>query len=152
MSKRVITTATYAGNAHDIFRSALMFSELSGAMSGLARYEGLPDHPVKTGDTYIVNITVWKVFKTKNYEIYIADLDEDACLLKSQEKGGAITRWEHNLSVRQEGEFAVWTDDVTFNAGVLTPFMAHFCAYMYKRRHKYRKALSIKTDMRSAPS
>ncbi len=147
MLRRVITTATYHGNAHDIFLAALDFSEMSDAMSGIARYEGLPKGPAQQGETYKVDITTLKIFKTKGYEMYIERLDKEACVLQSREKGGAIKRWDHRLSIRQDGEIAIWTDDVTIAAGFMTPLVARFAAYIYKQRHKHRQALDIKIQI-----
>lgn len=149
MARRVITTATYRGKAHDIFLEALDFGEMSDAMSGLAHYEGLPERPAKEGETVTVDITTLKVFKTKGYEMFIERLDKEACILQSREKGGAIKMWDHNLSIRQDGEKAIWTDDVMIEAGLITSLAARFGAYMYKRRHIHRKALNISTQIRA---
>jgi len=147
MPKRAITTATYIGNAHDIFLEALNFSEMAEAMSGIAEYAGLPDKPAKQGETVIVDVTIFKIFKTKGYKMFIEHLDKDACVLQSREKGGTIKMWDHRLSVRQDGEKAIWTDDVTIEAGLITPAVARFGAYIYKQRHKHRNALEISTQI-----
>lgn len=147
MPKRVITTATYLGNAQDIFLEALSFSEMADAMSKIARYKGLANQTAQQGKTYKVDITTLKIFKTKGYEMLIELLDKEACILQSREKGGAIKTWDHHLSIRQKGEMAIWTDDVTIEAGLMTPFTARFGAYIYKKRHQHRQALSIETKI-----
>ena len=148
MPRRVITTAKYKGEARAIFLGALEFREMSEAMSGLVLYEGLPERPAKEGEKFTVDITTLKIFKTKGYEMFIERLDKEACVLQSREKGGGIKMWDHNLSIRQEGEMVIWTDDVTIDAGLITPIAVRFGAYMYKRRHIYRKALNITTDIK----
>lgn len=149
MPKRIITTATYLGKAHDIFLEALNFSEMTDAMSKIARYDGLPNQPAQQGQTYTVDITTLKIFKTKDYTMFIELLNKDACVLQSREKGGAIKMWDHRLSIRQEKDMAIWTDDVTIEAGLITPMVAHFGAYIYKKRHLNRQALSINTKIQS---
>ena len=149
MLRRIITVATYKANARDTFLAAMDMRELAEAMSGIAHYEGLPERPLEQGDTCVVDITTFKVFKTKGYEMFMEYLDKEACVLQSREKGGPIQMWDHHLSIRQEGEMAIWVDDVTINVGLITPVMARFAAYMYRRRHKFRKALNITTQIES---
>ena len=149
MPKRIITTATYLGKAHDIFLEALNFNEMAAAMSKIARYEGLPEQPAQQGQTFSVDITTFKFFKTKNYTMFIELLDKDALVLQSREKGGAIKMWDHRLSMRQENETVIWTDDVTIGAGLITPIVARFGAYIYKKRHLHRQALNITTQIQS---
>ena len=152
MLRRVITTAKYHGKARDIFLEALEFREMTEAMSGIAVYEGLSNEAIEQGKTYTVDITFFKVFKTKGYEMFIELLDNEACSLQSREKGGVIQMWDHKLTVHQDKEFVIWTDDVTINAGISTFAMARFGAFVYKHRHKYRKALSITTQVKSIAS
>ena len=152
MRRRVITTAKYHGKAKDIFLEALEFRELTEAMSGIAEYDGLTDKVVQQSQTYLVDVTIFKVFKTKGYEMFIEYLDANACVLQSREKGGVIKMWDHKLTVRQDSEFAIWVDDVTIDAGLTTIAMAHFGAFVYKQRHKHRKALSITTQVKSITS
>ena len=109
MRRRVITTAKYHGKAKDIFLEALEFRELTEAMSGIAEYDGFTDKVVQQGQTYLVDVTIFKVFKTKDYEMFIEYLDANACVLQSREKGGVIKMWDHKLTVRQDSKFAIWS-------------------------------------------
>ncbi len=68
-------TARYHGNADDIFREALTFEEMTDAMKGLASYDGLPTGPVKEGETYAVDVTMWGFLKTKGHVMHIEKLD-----------------------------------------------------------------------------
>ena len=150
MPKRVVVTAKYKGDAPAIFRSALDFRELQDAMTGLAEYEGLPEEPVREGETYTVDVTILGLLKTRNYQMHLERLDFENCVLQSREKGGVIKRWDHNLSLRQEGQFAIWTDDIIVDAGLQTFGAARFGLYVYRRRHKQRKALAITSSLANA--
>lgn len=147
MPRRVITTAVYLADARETFLAALDFREMSAAMKGLSEYEGLPDGPVKEGETYTVDVTTWKLFKTTGYEMFIKRVDKDALVLQSREHGGLIKSWDHHLSLRQDKETAIWIDDVVVDAGWMSPLMVRFCAYMYLRRHRYRQAQSVKSEV-----
>lgn len=140
-------TALYDGDADEIFRGATEFSEMQDAMSGFAVYEGLPDEAAAEGETYTVDVTIWGVIKNPQHVMHVEKLDFENRVLQSREHDKMISRWDHNLSVQPvEGGRARWVDAVVIDAGWRTGFVARFAAYVYRRRHKHRKALSISTE------
>lgn len=142
----VKVTALYAGDADEIFSRALEFSELVDAMSGFAKYEGLPDAPAVEGETYTVDVTMWGVIKNKGHVMHIEKLDRKNRVIQSREHDKMIARWDHNLSVHQVGDNVRWVDAIVIDAGWRTAFVARFAGYVYRRRHKHRKALDISTE------
>lgn len=136
-------TALYDENPDAVFRAALDTAELEAAMSGLAVYDGLPKGVVKEGQTAIVNVTIWGFLKTRNYTMHVETLDMENRILQSREHGGMIKRWDHTLSVVPENGKARWRDAIIIDAGWNTRGAALFGSYMYKRRHRYRRALEI---------
>lgn len=144
MQLTIEVTAFYTQDADSVFQSALHFSEMTDAMAGLATYEGLPDHgTAREGDTLVVDVTFWGWFKQAGHTMHIARLDPEARVIQSRESGNGIRRWDHRLSVHPDGALTRWTDTVVLDAGWRTPFVAIFAAYMYRRRHRYRKAESV---------
>jgi len=145
MTKRIIITAEYEADADKTFRAALDFQELIDVMKGIARYEPVSDNfdTFREGETYITNVTILGVLKTKNYTMFAERLDLDQRVLQSRERGGMIKHWDHHLSVEQDGPIARWTDDITIDAGLLTFGAARFGVYTYTRRHRRRQALKI---------
>ncbi|MCI5043456.1 MAG: hypothetical protein MRY72_02065 [Aquisalinus sp.] len=143
MTALITVTALYDGNADAIFREAMNLSELVEAMSGLATYEGLPEEPAKEGETYTVDVTMWGFLKTRGHVMHVETLDYENRIIQSREHNPAIRRWDHNLSVQPLGDKVLWTDQIELDAGWRTFGAARFCAYVYQRRHKYRKALKI---------
>lgn len=140
--------ATYEESADGVFEGALHFSEMTNAMSGLAVYKGLPDEPVHEGATYVVDVTFWKLFTVKGHTMHVERLDREGRVLQSREHAPGIRRWDHTLSVQRQGGRTEWHDTVVIDAGWRTPFMARFAIYVYHRRHKYRRARSITSDLR----
>lgn len=147
MPLRVVITARHAGNADDIFDSALHFDELEAAMAGFAVYEGLPREKAREGATYVTDVTFWGLIKIKGHTMHVEKVDVAGRIIQSREHGGSIKRWDHTLSVQPDGKDAVWTDSVVIDAGWQTPFAARFAAYVYTRRHRHRGALSITRRM-----
>jgi hypothetical protein len=145
MAMIVEITAHYDTDPDVLFRSALCFSEMTEAMAGLATYSGLPASDTACeGDTIIVDVTFWGVFKQKNHVLFIERLDPLQRIIQSRESGRGIERWDHNLSIRQQGSLAVWTDMIVIDAGWRTPLIARFAAFLYARRHRHRRAISIR--------
>lgn len=136
--------AYYRSDPDAIFRSALRFSEMADAMSGIATYKGLPDgDTAREGDMIVVDVTFWGVFRQKGHTMIIERLDPVARIVQSRESGNGIKRWDHTLSVQPEGAMTCWTDTVFIEAGWRTVFVARFAAFVYRRRHRHRKAVSL---------
>lgn len=140
-------TALYDGDADEIFRGATEFAEMKDAMSGFAVYEGLSDQAAVEGETYTVDVTIWGIIKNKQHVMHVEKLDFENRIIQSREHDKMIARWDHNLSVQPAGDGrARWVDAVVIDAGWRTSFVARFAAYTYRRRHKHRKALDIRTE------
>jgi hypothetical protein len=136
--------ARYSADPDSVFKSALRFSEMTEAMAGIATYEGLPtSDTARQGDTIIVDVTFWGVFKQRGHCMFIERLDPQARIIQSRESGNGIKRWDHTLSVQPGDSGTVWTDTVVIDAGWRTAFVARFAAFVYARRHRHRRASSI---------
>lgn len=136
-------SALYNADAETVFTEALHFDEMTEAMSGLATYVGLPEREVVEGETLVVDITIWKVFKNTGHVMHVEKLDRENRILQSREHNNSLARWDHTLSVQPRGGQAIWLDVVVVDAGWRTHLVALFAAYVYKRRHRHRQALNI---------
>lgn len=145
MARQVIIEAIYPGDPDEIFAAALDFSELQDAMAGLARYQGLPVKRVEEGQRFVVDVTLWGWLKNPGHEIYVERLNHEENWLQTRERNAAIKRWDHRLSVEAHEHGAVWTDAITVDAGWRSWFVSLFVGYVYRYRHKRRRALAITT-------
>jgi hypothetical protein len=137
-------TAKYSEDADALFRSALHFSEMTEAMAGIAVYSGLPASDTACeGDTIIVDVVFWRVFKQKGHRMFIERIDPEQRVIQSRESGNGIKQWDHNLSIQPDGVLTVWRDVIVIDAGWRTQIMARFAALIYARRHRHRCAISI---------
>ncbi|MEJ8560854.1 hypothetical protein QTO30_06190 [Yoonia sp. GPGPB17] len=130
-----------------MFNDALDFSEMQDAMKGLAVYEGLPDRPVQQGDTLYVDVTMFKVLKTRDHCMHVERLDHAARIIQSREHNKGIKRWDHTLSVQPTKDGCLWRDTIVLDAGLMTFLTACFCRFVYARRHRLRKASRIQTSI-----
>ncbi len=150
MAAVVKISAFYPGDADAVFAEALRFEELEEAMRGLAAYEGGPTGEVKEGDAYSIDVTFWGVFKNKGHVIHVEKVDRANRVIQSREHNASVRRWDHNLSVQPDGDRVRWTDSIVVDAGWRTPFAARFAAFVYRRRHRHRRALEIRKQMTPA--
>ncbi len=144
MAMIVQLKAHYDADPDVVFSAALRFSEMTEAMRGIATYQGLPASDIAAqGDTITVDVTFWGILKQRGHKMFIERLDPEARIIQSRESGNGITRWDHTLSVQPDGRRACWTDTIVIEAGWRTPIIARFAAFVYQRRHRHRKALSL---------
>ncbi len=141
----VIVEAHYPSDADETFSEALDVSEMEEAMRGLAVYHGLPQRDIVEGETLVVDVTMLKLFTTKNHVMHVERLDRDARIIQSREHNSGIRRWDHLLSIQPTAAGCVWRDTVVLDAGFGTFLAARFCRFVYARRHRMRKAQSIRT-------
>lgn len=140
----IIVEAAYREDADAVFAEALDVSEMQDAMKGLAVYEGLPDRRIVQGETLIVDVTMLKLFKTPNHIMHVERLDPEARIIQSREHNSSIKRWDHTLSIQPALTGCIWRDTIVLDAGPMTFLTARFCRFVYSRRHKMRKAISIR--------
>lgn len=147
MLRTVVITAHYAAPADVTFEEALRAAEMKEAMRGLAEYHGLPDGVVHEGDSFTVDVTFLKLFTTRGHTMTVETLDRARRVLQSREHNSSIARWDHRLSVAPTRQGCVWTDRVVLDAGLQTWGVARFCRFVYLRRHKMRRALTLEANI-----
>ena len=148
MPYEVTITARYPRDADAVFSEACWFDELAEAMRGIARYDGLPDGEAREGETYVVDVTLFGILKNPGHVMHVERLDRSARVLQSREHNASVTRWDHTLSVQPEGEGCLWTDRIIIDADRMAWGTARFAAFVYSRRHKSRRAVSITRSIR----
>ena len=148
MPYEVTIEARYPRDADTVFAEAMNIAELREAMRGLATYDGLPDIEVEEGMTFVVDVTLFGLIRNPGHTMHIECLDRTARVLQSREHNASVSRWDHNLSIQPEGAGCLWTDRVVIDAPRGAWGTARFARYVYARRHRHRRALSIAKSIR----
>jgi hypothetical protein len=110
-------------------------AELEMGREGLTHF---PDRMVREGDLIVLP---YKLFGLKvfDYRIEVTRVDKRERILTSEETGGPIRSWRHRIDVRPlTNETCCYTDRVTIDAGLLTPWIAESARTMYERRQTLR--------------
>ncbi|MEJ6394252.1 hypothetical protein V8J82_13355 [Gymnodinialimonas sp. 2305UL16-5] len=145
MPYTIIVDATYQTDADTTFEAALNPSEMARAMRGLATYDGLPQRNIRQGETMHVDVTLLRLFHTRNHVMHVERLDRGARIVQSREHNPSIRRWDHRLSVQPSNDGCLWRDMVVVDAGWRSAITARFARFVYTRRHRTRNALRIRS-------
>ncbi|WP_179380119.1 hypothetical protein [Jannaschia marina] len=140
MLRTVIVEAWYPRDPDALFAELCDLAEMKEAMARIAHYEGLPERPVKEGDRFSVDVTLYGFIKTRDHVMEVERLDVPGRLIQSREHNPQVRRWDHTLTVEPEGDGALWRDLVVLDAGWQTPLTARFCRHVYGHRHRTRGA------------
>lgn len=147
MAWEIVVAARYPRDADTVFAEALRTDELVEAMRGLARYDGLPEGEIAEGMSFTVDVTLFGIVRNPGHTMHVERLDRAARVVQSREHNPSVSRWDHTLSVRPEGDGCLWTDRVVIVARTNAWAIARFARFVYARRHRRRGALSITRAM-----
>jgi len=84
------------------------------------------------------------VVPVSRHRLRVAEIDHEARVLRSDESGGAIRSWRHDIIVEAHGDSRTrYTDVIRIDAGLLTAFVAAFAWGFYRIRQRRWQALAI---------
>ena len=79
--------------------------------------------------------------------MHVERLDPAARIIQSREHNASVSQWDHTLSVQPDKGGTIWTDTILIDAPRGAWATARFARFVYKRRHKHRRALAITTHI-----
>ena len=83
------------------------------------------------------------VLPFSRHRIRIAEIDDVGRVLRSDESGGLITSWRHDIFVEPlDGGRTRYTDVIAIDAGLFTPAVAAFAWFFYGERQRRWRILS----------
>lgn len=98
-----------------------------------------------TGVTEKVRILLFGLIPGWKHEIKFVASDAEKKQLTTEEAGGAITRWDHLMTVEATSETtSTYTDSIEIEAGLLTVPVCLYANGFYRYRHWRWKALQNK--------
>jgi hypothetical protein len=109
---------------------------------GMLRYPAAErlDRPWQVGDHLQGWTFLFGVLPFSYHHITVASIDDDARAVASDEHGGVIRTWRHDVTVTPIDETACRYDDrIDIDAGILTPVVAAYARLFYRyRQHRWR--------------
>jgi hypothetical protein len=99
--------------------------------------------PWQQGDEAVGWLLIGGVLPFSRHRIRIDELDGRLRTLRSDESGGVVRSWRHDIVVEAvDGDRSRYTDVVRIDAGVLTPIVAAFAQWLYLVRQRRWRVLA----------
>lgn len=110
------------------------FRELS---SPLLRFTGDLPEQWSEGTSATVRLWLFGVIPMNRHRIRVVEADPEGGWARTNEAGGALREWTHELRVEETGPSSCrYSDDVQIDAGPLTPVVATLARGLYGWRHR----------------
>jgi hypothetical protein len=124
---------------------------------GMLRYPAAErlDRPWQVGDHVQGWTLLFGVLPFSYHHITVASIDDDARVLTSDEHGGVIRTWRHDVTVTPIDETACrYEDRIEIDAGWLTPVVAAYASLFYRHRQRRWRMLArlLATTVRPRPT
>lgn len=99
--------------------------------------------PWRQGEESTGWLLLFGVVPFSRHRLRIAEIDDRAHILRSDESGGVIRSWRHDIFVESAGPSTTrYTDVIRIDAGQLTPLVAAFAWVFYRERQRRWRALA----------
>ncbi len=111
---------------------------LARVARGVMNYEGLVNFP----DEWAVGVDgnlrprLWGMAPTDHF-VGVAEFDPSQYLIRTEEHGGPITRWSHEMQLFEHyPNRCILVDTIDIEAGWRTFLVVLFAHYFYRHRHR----------------
>lgn len=92
----------------------------------------------KVGEEVLTDVKT-KVFGcipiTTSHTILFTDIDDSAYTASTQESNKTIPIWDHSMSMQEDGDSTIYTDEIAIYSGMLTWIVAAQTRDLYMHRH-----------------
>ena len=101
------------------------------------------DDTWREGETVEGWVFMCGVLPFSRHHLQVADINDAAMTLRSQERGGPIRRWNHDIVVTPvDGSRCSYRDRIDIDAGVLTAVVVGYARWFYRTRQRRWRALA----------
>ncbi len=95
------------------------------------------------GETVIGWVFLFGIVPFSKHRLHVARIDDAAMTLSSQEGGGLIRRWNHDIIVTPLDEASCeYRDVIDIDTGIFTPAIAFYARWFYFMRQRRWRALA----------
>jgi ligand-binding SRPBCC domain-containing protein len=106
----------------------------------------------RKGETVQGWVFLFGLLPFSRHRLHVADVDESEMTLRSQERGGPISRWNHDISVTAiDDSRCTYRDWIDIDAGVLTPVVVRYARWFYRTRQRRWRDLATTLSAGGGP-
>ncbi|NIY73890.1 SRPBCC family protein [Marivivens donghaensis] len=117
------------------------YDALAEVCQPLLAFEGLPEGRVREGQDFTVKVRLFGRLPAQDYRMRVVRCDDKAMQFESDEVGAGVKTWQHLLNITPEGSGSRLDENITLDAGVLTPLFALWARKLYSHRDGPRRVL-----------
>jgi ligand-binding SRPBCC domain-containing protein len=118
------------------------FEHITPGLPGFS-VDGVPGETwAEEGATIGLRLRAFNRSLAWHHTINIVTVDEDRRLIQTQEHGGPVKRWNHTITVDEEGSGSRYRDHVEIDAGAATPAVWTFAQGLYRYRQNRLRQLA----------
>lgn len=119
-----------------VMKTPQAFVHVAGSMLRYPVAERL-HRPWQVGDELAGWTFLGGVVPFSRHHLTVVRIDDEERVLATQERGGAVTRWDHELAARPlDDQRCTYEDRITIDAGWLTPAVVAFANLFYRYRQR----------------
>lgn len=97
----------------------------------------------REGETIVGWVFLFGFLPFSRHHLHIASIDDSTRTLRSQEYGGLITTWNHDIEVTPFGAATCrYRDRIEIDAGIMTPVVVLYARWFYRMRQRRWRALA----------
>jgi hypothetical protein len=103
------------------------------------------------GETVVGWVFLFGFVPFSRHHLHIAAIDNEHRVLRSQEHGGLVRLWNHEIEVEPISECRCrYTDRIEIDAGLLTPAVVAYARVFYRLRQRRWRVLALEIKQREA--
>ncbi len=101
------------------------------------------DDTWREGETVQGWVFLFGVLPFSRHHLHVADIDDTEMTLRSQERGGPIRRWNHDIGVTPiDDSRCTYRDRIDIDAGLLTAVVVRYARWFYRTRQRRWRELA----------
>ncbi|CAB4557096.1 MAG: hypothetical protein F2545_02995 [Actinobacteria bacterium] len=95
------------------------------------------------GETVVGWVFLFGFIPFSRHHLHVASISEDSRTLTSQERGGVVRKWNHDIVVTPVNESQCeYLDRIDISAGLLTPLIVVYAHWFYRMRQRRWRVLA----------
>jgi len=99
------------------------------------------------GETVVGWVFLFGFLPFSRHNLHITEIDDSARILRSEEKGGLVKRWNHQIFVTPIDQFhCTYRDRIEISAGIVTPFIGLYARWFYRMRQRRWRSYAKKMN------
>lgn len=138
---RMVAAREYDFPPEVVWEHATLWPNLALTSFDAVSYDGLPECRMQAGQEVVYRVAGGVPRQEFPWVVRLLEVDHDARVMRTDEHGGPIRLWRHTLTVERTGRGCRLVDDVSLDAGLLSPVAWMHARGLYRQRHVRRERL-----------